>query len=90
MFLFLGDLLHMFEQESSGVGDAVVAFQEKVHGRDIIQGWVLLMVTEILLSIRQRPPEYPTHSDEVESGSFVPGMSSTYAGGEKSGITVRR
>ena len=71
MFLFLGDLVQMFEQECSGVGEAVVSSQEKVHGRDIMQGWVPLMVTEILPSIR-RWPEYPTHSDEVESGSFVP------------------
>ena len=48
----------------------MVASQDKVHGRDIAQGWLPLMVTEILPSIRPWP-EYPTHSGEVEKGSFV-------------------
>ena len=60
----------MLNQEGSVVGEAVVTSQEKVHGRDIMQGWVPLMVTEIRPSIRPWS-EYPTHSNEVESGSFV-------------------
>ena len=44
--------------------------KKKVHGREIMQGWVPLMVTEILPSIRPWP-EYPTHSSEVEKNSFV-------------------
>lgn len=66
----LGDLVHMLDQESCAVGEATVTSQEKVHGRDILQGWVPLMVTEILPSIRPWL-EYPTHSGEVESSSFV-------------------
>ena len=60
----------MLDQESSAVGQATVASQEKVHGRGIVQGWVSIIVTEILPSIRPWP-DYPTHSGEVESGSFV-------------------
>jgi len=60
----------MLDQESIAVGEASVASQEKVHGRDIVQGWVPLMVTEILPSTRPWP-DYPTHSGEVESGSLV-------------------
>ena len=60
----------MLGQESSAVGEAIVTSQKKVHGREIVQGWVPLLVTEILPSIRLWP-EYPTHSGEVEKNSFV-------------------
>lgn len=48
----LGDLVHMLDRESSAVGEAVIVSQERVHGRDIMQSRVPLMVTEILPSIR--------------------------------------
>ena len=60
----------MLNQESSAVGEAIVSSQKSVHGREIMQGWVPLMVTEIQHSIRPWP-EYPTHSGEVEKNSFV-------------------
>jgi len=61
----------MLDQESSAPGEATVASQDKLHGQDIVQDCVPLMVTEILPSTRPWP-DYPTHSGEVESGSLVP------------------
>ena len=60
----------MLDKESTAIGEATVASQEKVHGREIKQGWVPLMVNNILPSVRPWP-EFPTHSGEVEKDSFV-------------------
>lgn len=46
------------------MGKAMVTSQKKVHGREKKQGWILVLVNEIVLSFTPWQ-EYPTHSGEV-------------------------
>lgn len=51
-------------------GEGTVTAQTTMHGKELTRGWVPVMVKEISLTVRPWQ-EYPTHSDEVERGSFV-------------------
>lgn len=43
-----------------------------VHGRALKTGWAAVMIQDILSKGKVEPwQEYPTHSGEVEEGSFV-------------------
>ena len=46
--------------------------QTQVHGHTLSSGWVAVMVQDVLSKRKAVPwQEYPTHSGEVEEGSFV-------------------
>jgi len=46
--------------------------QAQVHGHELQPGWVAVMVKEIVSKSKVEPwQQYPTHSGEVEAGSFV-------------------
>lgn len=48
--------------------------QMQVHGCALSLGWVTVMIQDVLSKGKVEPwKEYPTHSGEVEEGSFVDG-----------------
>lgn len=68
----LGHEVDLLDQFNRLVCRGQQTSQSQVHGRPIKDGWVPVMVTDIISKNKVEPwQEYPTHSGEVEAGSFV-------------------
>lgn len=68
----LGNEVELFNNSNKLVCRGVVTAQAMVHGRALKTGWAAVMIQDILSKGKVEPwQEYPTHSGEVEEGSFV-------------------
>ena len=68
----LGNEVELFDNSNKLVCRGVVTAQAMVHGRALKTGWAAVMIQDILSKGKVEPwQEYPTHSGEVEEGSFV-------------------
>jgi len=67
-----GDEVELFDKSKRLVCRGVLTAQTEVHGRVLNTDWVAVMVQEVVSKGKVEPwPEFPTHSGEVEEGSFV-------------------
>ena len=68
----LGDEVELLDKSKRLVCRGVLTAQTEVHGRALNTDWVAVMVQEVVSKGKVEPwPEFPTHSGEVEEGSFV-------------------
>ena len=68
----LGNEVELLDNSNKLVCRGVLTAQAIVHGRTLKTGWAAVMVKDILSKRNVEPwQEYPTHSGEVEEGSFV-------------------
>ena len=71
-FAGLGDEVELIDKRKRLVCRGVLTAQSQVHGRALNTDWVAVMVQEVVSKGKVQPwPEFPTHSGEVEEGSFV-------------------
>ncbi|CAB4015378.1 Hypothetical predicted protein [Paramuricea clavata] len=66
----VGDNVSIFNASGEKVGDGQVTDQTIVHGYELKEGWIPLMVLDIVPGVKSQS-NYPTSSGLVEKNSFV-------------------
>lgn len=68
--IYTGDKVDILSASGRRVGYGTVTDQAVVHGRELKDGWLSLMVNDILPDTKPWD-DFPTHTDIVEKNSFI-------------------